>query len=114
MRDYTYNYWLRPSSDLDLIVVSQGEIKDSLALDILNSVAPEVSRVHPSIFVLNSSERGFTHVVVIPSNFHGYLKGNGGVVRDKLFYVCQSSGVSFPGARLPKSLKSCVCITSRH
>ncbi|EPJ2808750.1 hypothetical protein ACTHGN_001772 [Pseudomonas putida] len=97
MRDYTYNYWLRPSSDLDLIVVSQGEIKDSLALDILNSVAPEVSRVRPSIFVLNSSERGFTHVFVIPSNFHGYLKGNDGVVRDKLFlclpiFRCEFSG----------------------
>lgn len=97
MRDYTYNYWLKSSDDLDLIVVSQDEIKDSLALNVLNSIAPEVSRVSPSIFELCSSERGFTHVIVVPSNFHGYLKGNDGVVRDDLFlclpiFRCEFSG----------------------
>ncbi len=97
MRDYTYNYWLKSSRARDLLVVSQDEIKDSLALEVISAVPSKLNAVSPTVCELSTLASEFTHVIVVPSSYHGYLKGMDSVERKDLFlclpiYRCEFSG----------------------
>jgi hypothetical protein len=97
MRDYTYNYWLMSSGLQDLIVVCQDELVDQLAIDVISSVSSNLNLFAPTVFELKGVTATFTHVMVVPPIYHGYLKDVEGVDRKNLFlclpiYRCEFSG----------------------
>ncbi|WP_409293983.1 hypothetical protein [Pseudomonas sp. KCJK9058] len=97
MRDYTYSYWLRSSGFQDLIVVCQDELVDQLAIDVIGSVSSNLSLFAPTVLELKGVMANFTHVMVVPPTYHGYLKGIEGIDRSSLFlclpiYRCEFSG----------------------
>lgn len=97
MRSYTYNYWLRTIGGRDLLVVSKDTIDDNLPFNIFSSVPNQLSADKPSVSTLPRGTSHFTHVFVVPSHYHSYLKGADNIDRDNLFlcipiYRCEFSG----------------------
>lgn len=98
MQAYTYHYWLKPSCQQDVIVVSQDIVNDSLALDVIRSVAnSSLDPDAPTVCELATSMAGFTHVIAVPCHYHGYLKSAKGVERKNLhlcvpIHRCEFSG----------------------
>lgn len=94
---YTLNYWLKPSTLGDLIVVSRNKILDSLALTILRNSCSASLENKPIICEFYGMYEGFSHVLIVPPNYHGYLKGAASVNRDNLYlcvpiFRCEFSG----------------------
>ncbi|MCF5710683.1 hypothetical protein GIV19_25925 [Pseudomonas syringae] len=97
MKAYTYNYWLSSSVDHDLLVVSENLIDDSFALTVIDSAPAKLVKDRPTIYELPNSSRNFSHVIAVPSNFHGYFNGRDGINRQNLFlcvpiFRCEFSG----------------------
>ena len=94
---YTYNYWLGTTGSYDLLVVSEGDEDDAFAIQVIRSVSCGLKTNMPTVMDLVENARGFTHVLVVPSEYHGYLKGVEGLDRSNLFlcipiYRCEFSG----------------------
>ena len=99
-KTYVINYWLKAREDNSkLLVVSQDYIDDALAEIIVDS-APVLSlKDKPSIFPIAAGEHSsslFTHIIVFPKSYHGYVK-DVGIDRGDLYWCvpvfrCEFSG----------------------
>ncbi|MBI6578441.1 hypothetical protein YA0001_23865 [Pseudomonas viridiflava] len=97
MKKYTYNYWLSSAVNQDLLVVSEKIIDDAFALQVIDSAPRQLFKDKPTIYQLSHSSMNFTHVIAVPSSYHGYFNGRDGIDRTNLFlcvpiFRCEFSG----------------------
>ena len=99
-KTYVINYWLKARGDNSkLLVISQDFIDDALAEIIVESVPVLSLTDKPLIFPITAGEHSsslFSHVIVFPQNYHGYMK-DVGVERGELYWCvpifrCEFSG----------------------
>jgi len=105
MRSYTYSYWLAGSEARDLLVVSETDVDDELALAIVDAVPHSTPSDRPAIFELPKESSRFTHVIVVPSNYHSYLKGLKRIDRNKLFLCIPIFRCEFSGNECPEAFR---------
>jgi len=96
METYTYNYWLSASGPEDLLVVSETD-DEALALKVIRSVSAKPKANTPTVLELAENARGVTHVLIVPSKYHGYLRGVEGLDRNNLFLCIPIYGCEFSG-----------------
>lgn len=82
---------------MDLLVVSEGVEDDAFAMQVIRSVSCGLKANMPTVVDLVENARGFTHVLVVSSEYHGYLRGVEGLDRSNLnlcipIYRCEFSG----------------------
>lgn len=99
------NYWVKISSGRDLLVESENCIDDELASSVLNEVPQEVSSKNPTIYELPLKIRGFTHAIIVPSNFHGNFKGLDSIDRSNLFLCMPIFRCEFSGDERPEEFR---------
>lgn len=97
MKFFTYNYWVSRSEFRCLLIVSKDTIDHAFCDHVFVAAPRQLSFDKPTIFEFSGSSRDFTHVLAIPSTYHGYLNGVEGVDRRNLLlcipiYRCEFSG----------------------
>lgn len=89
-KTYVLNYWLKTrAEDVKLLVISQDFIDDALARIVFDSIPVFSSKGKPVVFPIfagKHSSSSFTHVLVLPQNYHGYMKDTG--IDRKDLYLC--------------------------
>jgi hypothetical protein len=105
IRGYTCSYWLAASRTRDLIVVTETDIDDELALIIVGAVPDKTSCDRPTIIELPNDSSRFTHVIVAPSTYHSYLKGLDRIDRSNLLLCIPIFRCEFSGNELPEEFR---------
>ncbi|AZF13707.1 hypothetical protein [Pseudomonas sp. R3-18-08] len=99
-KTYVINYWLKAREDNSkLLVISQDFFDDALAEIIVNSVSVISSTDKPLILPITAGKHSsslFTHIIILPQNYHGYMK-SAGIDRGDLYWCipifrCEFSG----------------------
>jgi hypothetical protein len=97
MKTYTYYYWLKPSKNCDFLVISQDHKDHALAATIIDNAPESALNGKPYIYKLPKPAEKFSHVLVVPGEYHSYLDGVEGATRERIalcipIHRCEFSG----------------------
>lgn len=94
---HDYNYWFSSSDSQSLIVASEDIFDSVTAISILTSAPNSLSADKPNLFGMPENKYGFTHVLAVPGEYHGYMKGYANIDRSSLFLCIPIRRFEFSG-----------------
>ncbi|QKZ02411.1 hypothetical protein [Pseudomonas eucalypticola] len=97
MPKYTYNYGLSVSEFGGFLTVVENIVDDEFSASIIRQVPEQINRSTPTLVAIEENFYGLSHMIIVPSEFHGYFKGRLDDLRANLFlcvpiYRCEFSG----------------------
>jgi len=108
MPETVVHYCLRSTEEQDLLVVWEGAFDREFAVQIIQQSPARLNKAIPSMFEISMNAYGFTHVLVVPNNYHGILKGGHAYDRDKLLLCIPLYRSEFSGGESELEFKEMI------